>query len=194
MIYDEISFHRSPFPLQHVSSGRIHPPLRVLPNSSSYPRSPIIHSPRFQVISSSPLGNVRKATKLQLESPRQDVKSTIKPTPTNGIFVTTSETNEVDGRTRDSAISPSQASPSQDIVMTLVPVTAVFVLILGLGFSIWSIRTRKCGSRKTKENTVFKKKIGYCFLIIVSQVTKLDFISSIRHIDGKVLINCVAFS
>ncbi|XP_043282450.1 tyrosine kinase receptor Cad96Ca [Venturia canescens] len=137
---------RSPFPSQHGSGGRIHPPLIGLPNLPSYP---MVHPPMV----SSPVGNGQKTTKLQPESPRPEFETTRRTTTTKGLPEESPEANEVEGTALTSKISPSQAPPSQDMAITLVPVAAVCVLLLGFGLGVWSIRNKFCTARKCKEDT-----------------------------------------
>lgn len=141
---------RSPFPGQHGSAGRIRPPLLGLPSLQSYPRPGLTHQ---SVIPSPPMAvpqNVPKTTKLQPEESKQ-----VGGDPgTTGVPQQPTEENEVEGPPLSSKIAPAEAPPSQDIAITLVPVTAVCVLVVGLGMGAWSLRNKYCGNRKTKEDTV----------------------------------------
>lgn len=97
-------------------------------------------------------GNAPKTTKLQPEEARRNEGG--------GGGITTvvpelrTDENEVEGPPLSSKIAPAEAPPSQDIAMTLVPVTAVCILVVGLGMGAWSLRSKFCGSRKSKEDTV----------------------------------------
>lgn len=96
--------------------------------------------------------NIPKTTKLQ---PEESKEAEGDPDPTTaGVPQPATEENEVEGPPLSSKISPADAAPSQDIAITLVPVTAVCVLVVGLGMGVWSMRNKFCGNRKSKEDTV----------------------------------------
>lgn len=106
--------------------------------------------------------NIPKTTKLQLEESKEAEGD---PDPTTataaaGVPQPATEENEVEGPPLSSKISPADAAPSQDIAITLVPVTAVCVLVVGLGMGVWSMRNKFCGNRKSKEDTVRKDGIS----------------------------------
>ncbi|XP_066600812.1 tyrosine kinase receptor Cad96Ca [Prorops nasuta] len=143
-------YTRTPFPGQHGSGGRIRPPLLGLPNLQSYPRPSIPHQ-----VSSSPSllpSTGRKTTKLQPEESKPEIlrEQVARSSSTKEPEV---ETNEVEGPAPSSKVAPAEAPPSQDIAITLVPITAVCVLLLGLGMGLWSLRNRFCTNRKTKSDT-----------------------------------------
>ncbi|XP_031831632.1 tyrosine kinase receptor Cad96Ca [Nomia melanderi] len=137
---------RSPFLGQHGPTGRIRPPLLGLPSLPSYPRPGIPHQPSPPV--SVPV-TIPKTTKLQPEEVKQS-EGKIDGSAL-GSSVRSIEENEVEGP--PSNITPAEAPPSQDISMTLVPVTAVCVLVVGLGMGVWSLRNKFCGTKKSKEDT-----------------------------------------
>nr|XP_031831633.1 tyrosine kinase receptor Cad96Ca isoform X2 [Nomia melanderi] len=147
---------RSPFLGQHGPTGRIRPPLLGLPSLPSYPRPGIPHQPSPPV--SVPV-TIPKTTKLQPEEVKQS-EGKIDGSAL-GSSVRSIEENEVEGP--PSNITPAEAPPSQDISMTLVPVTAVCVLVVGLGMGVWSLRNKFCGTKKSKEDTVFNILGEGCF-------------------------------
>lgn len=140
---------RSPF--QHGSPGRIRPPLLGLSSLPNYPRPSLPYKPAPVPVPA----NIPKTTKLQLEESKEAEGD---PDPTTataaaGVPQPATEENEVEGPPLSSKISPADAAPSQDIAITLVPVTAVCVLVVGLGMGVWSMRNKFCGNRKSKEDT-----------------------------------------
>lgn len=98
--------------------------------------------------------NIPKTTKLQPEETKEAEGDPDPTTATAGVPQPATEENEVEGPPLSSKISPADAAPSQDIAITLVPVTAVCVLVVGLGMGVWSMRNKFCGNRKSKEDTV----------------------------------------
>lgn len=64
------------------------------------------------------------------------------------------DSNEIEAATLSSKVAPEEALPSHEITMTLIPITAVCALVLGLGMGAWSLRSKICGSKKSKEDTV----------------------------------------
>lgn len=152
---------RSPFPGQHGSAGRIRPPLLGLSSLPNYPRPSLPHKPPPVPAS------IPKTTKLQPEEAKEGEGD-----PTTGVPQPATEENEVEGPPLSSKISPADAAPSQDIAITLVPVTAVCVLVVGLGMGVWSMRNKFCGNRKSKEDTVrgWDSYYGYSVECIVSEM------------------------
>lgn len=132
------------------SAGRRRPPLLpgVVPGQGLFrkfgiPPSPVAVPP-----------SIPKTTKLQPENAKQ---AEVDPGPgTTGVPQQPMEENEVEGPPLSSKIAPAEAPPSQDIAITLVPVTAVCVLVVGLGMGAWSLRNKFCRNRKSKEDTVWK--------------------------------------
>ncbi|KOX68855.1 Tyrosine kinase receptor Cad96Ca, partial [Melipona quadrifasciata] len=130
------------------SAGRRRPPLLpgVVPGQGLFrklgiPPSPVAVPP-----------SIPKTTRLQPEEAKQaeaDASS-----GTTGVPQQPTEENEVEGPALSSKIAPAEAPPSQDIAITLVPVTAVCVLLVGLGMGAWSLRNKFCRNRKSKEDTV----------------------------------------
>ncbi|XP_015430162.1 PREDICTED: tyrosine kinase receptor Cad96Ca [Dufourea novaeangliae] len=135
---------RNPFPGQHVSADRIRPSLLALPNLQRYPRPGLPYKP---MVPSSPV-SIPKTTKLQPEEvkPSEDNTSTIK------LSEASKEQNEIEGPPFSSKITPTEAPPSQDIAMILVPVIAVCVLVVVLGMGAWSLRNKFCGHRRSKKD------------------------------------------
>ncbi|XP_076289247.1 tyrosine kinase receptor Cad96Ca [Lasioglossum baleicum] len=142
---------RNPFSGQHGSPGLIRPPLLGLPNLQNYPRPGLPHKPVLPPVPVSIPVNIPKITRLQ----PKEVKETEGKIDDNtvGPHVRSMEENEVGGPPLSSKITPAEAPPSQDISMTLVPVTAVCVLVVGLGMGAWSLRNKFCGAKKSKEDT-----------------------------------------
>ncbi|XP_016843934.1 tyrosine kinase receptor Cad96Ca isoform X2 [Nasonia vitripennis] len=126
---------RSPFSNQPGNGGLIRPPILRLPSltippssSQSQPQQPPSRTrlkPEFA--SSSP------GTSTSLDDRRDDAA------------------NDLEAPALSSKVEPSEAPPSQDITMTLVPIAAVCALVFGLGMGVWSLRKRICASRKSKE-------------------------------------------
>ncbi|KZC08588.1 Tyrosine kinase receptor Cad96Ca [Dufourea novaeangliae] len=146
---------RNPFPGQHVSADRIRPSLLALPNLQRYPRPGLPYKP---MVPSSPV-SIPKTTKLQPEEvkPSEDNTSTIK------LSEASKEQNEIEGPPFSSKITPTEAPPSQDIAMILVPVIAVCVLVVVLGMGAWSLRNKFCGHRRSKKDMVFNILGEGCF-------------------------------
>ncbi|XP_071870725.1 tyrosine kinase receptor Cad96Ca [Bombus fervidus] len=95
--------------------------------------------------------SIPKTTKLQPEDAKQ---AEVDPGPgTTGVPQQPMEENEVEGPPLSSKIAPAEAPPSQDIAITLIPVMAVCVLVVGLGMGAWSLRNKFCRNRKSKEDT-----------------------------------------
>ncbi|XP_078041064.1 tyrosine kinase receptor Cad96Ca [Augochlora pura] len=142
---------RNPFPGQHGSSGRIRPPLLGLPSLQNYPRPGLPHKPALPSPPVSIPVSIPKTTRLQPE----EVKQPAGKTDDNAVgpHVRSMEENEVEGPPLSSKITPAEAPPSQDISMTLVPVTAVCVLVVGLGMGAWSLRNKFCSTKKSKKDT-----------------------------------------
>lgn len=118
--------------------------------------------------------SIPKTTKLQPEEAKEGEGD---PDPTTGVPQPATEENEVEGPPLSSKISPADAAPSQDIAITLVPVTAVCVLVVGLGMGVWSMRNKFCGNRKSKEDTVrgWDSYYGYGVECIVSEMWGATF-------------------
>ena len=137
--------YRSPFSNQHVNGGLIRPPFLRLPTltippspnvgAQSQPQPPTRTRLKPESASSSP-----SAHDIGLGSVHEHRDGT---------------RNELEGPALSSKVEPSEAPPGQDITMTLVPVAAVLVLVLGLSMSVWSLRRRICASRKSKESVSF---------------------------------------
>ncbi|KAG7198915.1 hypothetical protein KM043_015732 [Ampulex compressa] len=140
---------RTPFPSRHPSGGRIRPPILGYPNLPSYSMPGITHpSPLPSPPVAVPPGRP-KTTKLRPEEIEQNGSQV-----GNGVSTEKfPDGNEVEGPALSSKVAPSEVAPSQDIAMTLVPVTAVCVLVVGIIMGVWSLRNKFCGQRKSKEET-----------------------------------------
>jgi hypothetical protein len=51
-------------------------------------------------------------------------------------------------------IKSSKALSTQDIVMSIVPIAAVFVIIFGFGIGAWSLRKHICAFKQSKNKDV----------------------------------------
>lgn len=142
---------RTPFPNQHGSGGRIRPPLLPLHNLPNYQRPSIPHQPVINQPSSSTVDS--KTTKLQPseggKTAREENREKL-PKYSQDLI----DSNEIEAATLSSKVAPEEALPSHEITMTLIPITAVCALVLGLGMGAWSLRSKICGSKKSKEDTV----------------------------------------
>ncbi|XP_035728802.1 tyrosine kinase receptor Cad96Ca-like [Vespa mandarinia] len=140
----------TPFPNQHGSGGRIRPPLLPLHNLPNYQRPSIPHQPVINQPSSSTVDS--KTTKLQPseggKTAREDNSEKL-PKYSQDLI----DSNEIEAATLSSKVAPEEALPSHEITMTLIPITAVCALVLGLGMGAWSLRSKICGSKKSKEDT-----------------------------------------
>ncbi|XP_033322515.2 tyrosine kinase receptor Cad96Ca [Megalopta genalis] len=142
---------RNPFPGQHGPSSRIRPPLLGLPSLQNYPRPGLPHKPALPSPPVSIPVSIPKTTRLQPEEAKEP-EGKIDDNAA-GPHVRSMEENEVEGPPLSSKITPAEAPPSQDISMTLVPVTAVCVLVVGLGMGAWSLRNKFCSTKKSKKDT-----------------------------------------
>lgn len=142
---------RIPYPNQHGAGGRIRPPFGIpnigIPNLPNFP-SPLPPLPPKQYHP--------ETTKLEIEKIKPNDNDSVGGGTVSTVSTVTEENvhvNEVEGPALSSKVSPSAAPPSQDMAMTLVPVAAGCVLVVGLGMGVWSLRNRFCGSRKSKTDT-----------------------------------------
>ncbi|KAI4499803.1 hypothetical protein M0802_005059 [Mischocyttarus mexicanus] len=141
----------TPFPNQHGSGGRIRPPIIPIHNLPSYPRPSIPHQ-QASINSASTSTAGSKTTKLQLSEGSKSAReeNPLKSPKLSQDFI---DNNEIEVATLSSKVAPKEALPSNEIVMTLIPIGAVFALVLGLGVSVWSCRSRMCANKKSKEDT-----------------------------------------
>lgn len=117
--------------------------------------------------------NEEKITRLRPEQSKNDnsnninndehlsmLSSTSSSTTSIRIPIHTVEGNEINHEASilSPKVSSNQQQPSQEIAMTLVPIVAVFVLLLAIGTAFWSLKDRLCVSQKSKESTVTKIK------------------------------------
>ncbi|XP_044018500.1 tyrosine kinase receptor Cad96Ca isoform X2 [Aphidius gifuensis] len=141
---------RSPFPSQHGSGGRIRPPILSLPAISNYPRPPQIPPSSISNDNIDKPTILRPEKKLNKDINIDDVASTASTIPPTKITINNIENNEINN---GASVSSNQSPPSQEIVITLVPIFAVFALILILGTAWWMLKNKFCISQKTKKST-----------------------------------------
>lgn len=145
---------RSPFPSQHGSGGRIRPPILSLPAISNYPRPPQLPPSSISNDDIDKPTILRPEKNINKNNINHYLTSTITPTKitiNNNDIENNLINNEESIKT--SKVSSNQSPPSQEIVITLVPIFAVFALILVLGTAWWMLKNKFCISQNTKKNT-----------------------------------------